>query len=519
WSQYAEISVKRILQRDGESSYYINGAHVRRRDVTDIFLGTGLGPRAYAIVEQGMITRVIEAKPEELRVFLEEAAGISKYKERRRETESRLADTRGNLARITDIRTELGAQLEKLQAQATVAARYKEYHSELQLRQHLLWHVRRRDAAAERERHALEMSKVTNELEAEHAELRHLESRVEAARAAHYRAGDALNAAQAALYAANAEVARLESELRHVEETRQRLESQHTERLAQLASWREQRAQLTQALHTWAARAATARERSAEAQAKLEQENARLPQAEQAFRAGQEKLNETRSQELQAESRLQLEQANLSHLERGAQALQQRRERLESELQTLAEPEAAAVKALQARIAELETAAQAAQAAQEALQSECAALEERGAAAGEALGAAQREHAAAEAQLATLRQIQAAAEDNAPLREWLGRHHLEALPRLWQKLRIDPGWETAVESVLRERLHALELSDAASLQSVLADRPPAKASVFTHGNSAGTPVAPGYEPLASKIRAVDPAVSGALADWLAGAYA
>jgi chromosome segregation protein len=519
WSQYAEISVKRILQRDGESSYYINGVHVRRRDITDMFLGTGLGPRAYAIIEQGMISRVIDAKPEELRVFLEEAAGISKYKERRRETENRLADTRDNLARITDIRTELATQLEKLQAQATVATRYKEYHSELQLKQHLLWYARRRDAAAERERHALEMSKATNELEAENAELRHLESRVETARAAHYSAGDALNAAQAALYAANAEVARLESELRHVEETRQRLESQHTERLAQLGSWREQRAQLTQALHMWAARAGTAKQRSAEAQAKLEQENARLPQAEQAFRAGQERLNEARSQLLQAENRLQLEQANLSHLERGGQALQQRRERLESELQTLAEPDPAALNALQARIAELEAAVQAAQAGQEALQSEGAALEERSAAAGEALGAAQREHAAAEAQLATLRQIQAAAEDNAPLREWLERHGLEALPRLWQKLRIDPGWETAVESVLRERLHALELSDAARLQSVLADRPPAKASVFARGSGTGTPVAPGYEPLASKIRAVDAAVSGALADWLAGAYA
>ncbi len=519
WSQYAEISVKRILQRDGESSYYINGAHVRRRDITDMFLGTGLGPRAYAIMEQGIISRVIEAKPEELRVFLEEAAGISKYKERRRETESRLADTRGNLARITDIRTELATQLEKLQAQATVATRYKEYHSELQLRQQLLWYARRRDAAAERERHALEMSRVGNELEAENAQLRHLESRVETARAAHYRAGDALNAAQAALYAANAEVARFESELRHVEETRQRLEGQHTERLAQLGSWREQRAQLTQALHMWAARAGTARERSTEAQAKLGEENARLPQAEQAFRAGQERLSETRSQLLQAESRLQLEQANLSHLERGAQALQQRRERLESELQTLAEPDAAAANALRERVAALEAAVQAAQAGHESLQAECAALEERSAAAGEALGAAQREHAAAEAQLATLRQIQAAAEDNAPLREWLERHGLGALPRLWQKLRIDRGWETAVESVLRERLHALELSEAARLQSVLADRPPAKASLFARGNSTGTPAAPGYEPLASKIRAVDPAVSGALADWLAGAYA
>src|SRR5437016_13619424 len=120
WSQYAEISVKRILQRDGESSYYINGVHVRRRDVTDIFLGTGLGPRAYAIVEQGMISRVIEAKPEELRVFLEEAAGISKYKERRKETEGRLADARENLARVEDIRFELGSQISKLEAQAKV---------------------------------------------------------------------------------------------------------------------------------------------------------------------------------------------------------------------------------------------------------------------------------------------------------------------------------------------------------------------------------------------------------------
>src|SRR3981189_2838485 len=152
WSQYAEISVKRTLQRDGESSYYINGVHVRRRDITDMFLGTGLGPRAYAIIEQGMISRVIEAKPEELRVFLEEAAGISKYKERRRETENRLADTRDNLARITDIRLELGTQLEKLEGQAQIASRYKEYQADLQLKQHLLWYLRRRDAGAERER-------------------------------------------------------------------------------------------------------------------------------------------------------------------------------------------------------------------------------------------------------------------------------------------------------------------------------------------------------------------------------
>jgi chromosome segregation protein len=518
WSQYAELSVRRVLQRDGESSYYINGTHVRRRDITDMFLGTGLGPRAYAIIEQGMISRVIEAKPEELRVFLEEAAGISRYKERRRETENRLTDTRENLARISDIRVELGAQLEKLQAQAEVATRYKEYQAELQLKQQLLWYLRRRDAAAEREKHSQEVARAGNALEAEMAALRAIEARVESARSAHYAAGDSLNAAQGALYAANAEVARNESELRHIEETRQRLQSQHAERQAQLASWRGQRAQLTQALHMWAARAGTAKEKVAQTQLQLQTQNELLPQAEAAFRAAQEKLNEARSQVLQAESRLQLGQANLAHLERAGQTLGQRRERAGAELQSLAAPDAAAMRGLAGRLAELQSALQAAQAEVEALQEESAALEERRSAAAATLAEAQREHAAAQAQLDTLRQIQAATEDNAPLREWLQRHGLDDLPRLWQKLRIDQGWETAVESVLRERLHALELTDGTRLAAVLADHPPVRASVFGHGGRGQAAAAAGL-PLAAKIHASDPALDGALADWLSGVLA
>ncbi len=521
WSQYAEISVKRTVQRDGESNYYINGTHVRRRDITDMFLGTGLGPRAYAIIEQGMISRVIEAKPEELRVFLEEAAGISRYKERRRETENRLADTRENLARVTDIRMELGAQLEKLEGQAQVATRYKEFQSELQLKQHLLWFLRRRDAAAERERHAQEIARITNALEAETAALRSVESRVESARAAHYSTGDALNAAQGALYAANAEVARFESELRHAEETRSRLESQHTERRAQLASWREQRAQLTHSLHAWAARATEAKAKVAAARSRLEGEAQSLPHAEQAFRAAQEALDEARRALSQAESRLQLEQANYAHFERSQQALESRRERLEAELQTLAEPEAGALRSVGSTIAGLQEALAAAQQGFETLQAQYTAAEELRAQRADALSVAQREHAAAQAQLETLRQIQAAAEDNEPLNEWLGRHGLANAARLWQKLRIDHGWETAVESVLRERLHALELSDPAGLAQTLADRPPVKASLFdaqTREPGARAGDAPGL-PLLAKIHVTDPAVAGALADWLAGVLA
>ena len=142
WGQYAEIAVRRVLTRDGGSSYYINNQQVRRRDVQDIFMGTGLGPRAYAIIGQGMISRIIEAKPEELRVFLEEAAGVSKYKERRRETENRLNDTRDNLTRVEDILRELNNQVEKLDAQAKVAQEYRDLQNSAQDKLHFLWVLR-----------------------------------------------------------------------------------------------------------------------------------------------------------------------------------------------------------------------------------------------------------------------------------------------------------------------------------------------------------------------------------------
>ena len=516
WSQYAELSVRRVLQRDGESSYFINGTHVRRRDITDVFLGTGLGPRAYAIIEQGMISRVIEAKPEELRVFIEEAAGISRYRERRKETEHRLADTRENLARVTDIRTELGAQIDKLDSQAKVASRYKELQQELQLKQHLMWFLRRKDAAAEREKHAKEIASVTNEVEAGTAKLRQVESRMETARVAHFAAGDGLNAAQAALYAANAEVAKHESELRHVEESRSRLEGQHTERRVQLTSWREQRSQLTQALHMWAARSGGAKQRVADAQAGLARENIRLPESEQAYRARQEQLNESRSKLLQAESRLLLEQQKVAHLEGTLQSLAQRRERLEAELQSLVKPDADAMNAANERVRLLDRSMMEAQAGVDTLQVKAEALAATSAASAEVDSAASRAHTAADAQLATLKQVQAAAEQEAPLYEWLERHRLAAQPRLWQKIRIDHGWETAVESVLRERLHAHELGDSSALG---ADRPPVKASLFGPGTAIAPAALPGHTPLRDKVHALDDRLAGALADWFAGVHA
>src|SRR5574343_69184 len=196
WGQFAEIAVKRVLTRDGNSSYYINNQPVRRRDVQDVFLGTGLGPRAYAIIGQGTISRIIESRPEELRLFLEEAAGGSKYKERRRETANRLNDTRDNLLRVEDILRELNANLEKLEQQAEVATRYRQLQAQVTLRQQQLWFLKRRDAEAELERVQSEGLQAVNGLEAGLADLRRTEADLEALRQAHYDAGDQVNQAQ-----------------------------------------------------------------------------------------------------------------------------------------------------------------------------------------------------------------------------------------------------------------------------------------------------------------------------------
>ena len=199
WSQYAEIAVRRVLTRDGGSSYFINGQQVRRRDVQDIFMGTGLGPRAYAIIGQGMISRIIEAKPEELRVFLEEAAGVSKYKERRRETENRLNDTRDNLTRVEDILRELNSQVEKLDAQAKVAQEYRDLQAAAQDKLHYLWILRYDEAQAERDKIGAKIAAAQNELEAQIAKLRHAEAELESRRTQHYELSDNLNSAQDAM--------------------------------------------------------------------------------------------------------------------------------------------------------------------------------------------------------------------------------------------------------------------------------------------------------------------------------
>ena len=519
WSQYAEISVKRVLTREGESLYYINNSHVRRRDIQDIFMGTGLGPRAYAIIEQGMISRIIEAKPEELRVFLEEAAGISKYKERRRETEHRLHDTRENLSRVADICQELSLQIDKLDQQAKVAMQFKELQGDMQRKQNLLWLLRKIEADHEAQRHARDIERATNDLEAETARLREIEKRLEEVRSLHYEAGDTLSTAQGELYAANAEVQRLETEIRYISENRARLESQIAQLSAQSEQWQQQASELNGALSMWQGRQGGAGQRLQLARDQAALESARLPEADRAFRAIQATLAGERTGLAQAEQALRIEQTHISHADKTLQGLALRQERLGAEYDGLAKPDSAAIEEQQRQIAELaeELARKDAQLAAQLQQ--LPELEAARKTAQERLDAQLREQAGLESRLATLKQVQDQVESNAQIHEWLAKHQLDSLPRLWQQVRVEIGWETAFEAVLREKLHAVEVSQPELLQSMLADAPPAKLSVFASASAAQDAAIEGMRPLASLLGIHDEAVRGVMQDWLHGVYA
>ncbi|MBC7706755.1 MAG: AAA family ATPase, partial [Rhodoferax sp.] len=306
WGQFAEIAVKRVLTRDGTSSYYINNQPVRRRDVQDVFLGTGLGPRAYAIIGQGTISRIIESKPEELRLFLEEAAGVSKYKERRRETENRLSDTRENLTRVEDILRELGTNLDKLEKQAEVAQKYKALQSDVTLKQHQLWYLKLAEAQADQARVKLEAETAQSAMESRVADLRHIETDLETIRQAHYAAGDQVNQAQGLLYEASTEVGKLEAEIRFVVEGRQRVEQRLASLKEQTVQWGARKSDAEAEIGKLAELSVRSQEQSAALMTQVQQGSQQLPLLEEASRLAQKATNEQRTAVTQIQQQIQV---------------------------------------------------------------------------------------------------------------------------------------------------------------------------------------------------------------------
>ncbi|MGK0674641.1 MAG: chromosome segregation protein SMC [Halothiobacillaceae bacterium] len=457
WARQGEISVRRVLTRDGQSKYFLNGTRCRRKDIADLFLGTGLGSRSYAIIEQGQINRLIEARPEEMRATLEEAAGISRYKERRRETEGSIQHTRENLARLDDLGEELGHQLERLERQARTAERFRQLQAEenrLELALNALkLHRLREEQRAEEAR----LAKEETLLRTAQIALEEAAKRLEQARTFEAASQKALHQAQAAAYAQGAEVARLEQALRHAREMREHID-QEVRALEQEATMR---ARLEDEAAEQLARLLRAREQARAAIAALEtacqnaQDHLHAAEAE-ALRAGRAyEAAQARAQE--PAQQLRVERTQLEHAERQQRALLDRRQRLRIEQ---LEDE---VRRLEGELAEARAAFDAQAAATKALeQAEAeldATLREARAtlvAAEEAVEAIRREESGVAAELRALRSLeQACIGDESPaLRAWLERQGLGEA-RAGARVSPAPAWASALDAVLGEALQAV----------------------------------------------------------------
>jgi chromosome segregation protein len=472
YAGYAEVSLRRLVSRDGTSTYFINGAKCRRKDITQLFLGTGLGSRSYAIIEQGMISRLIEAKPDDLRGFLEEAAGISRYKERRRETENRIAHTRENLDRLNDLRDEVDKQIRHLQRQAAVARRFREYKEQQRRVQAELLALRLNDLDADVTGKDAQTRENETALQAALAGLRAVESAIEKARAVHTDRSDSLAAVQGRYYQAGAEASRMEQSLQHARDLRQRqktdlaeLDRALAESTVLLRRDQEQFDALTAALAT--------AEPELERARTLEQESYEaLQAAERAMQSWRERWEQFSTEASEVARRTMVERTQVEHLELRLSRLLAQRERLDADRKALV---GAAVSATLGDIEASEMAARGrhgdAQASLARTTDELQAARATEQQAGSSLEDARHDLQELRGRLVSLEALQRAAlgQGKGKVAEWLAGHRLDSRPRLAQELAVDHGWERAVETVLGSYLEAVVVDGLDAVSDLVAD--------------------------------------------------
>ncbi|MFV3386498.1 chromosome segregation protein SMC [Pseudomonas sp. NY15364] len=465
YAAFAEISIRRRVTRDGQNTYFLNGTKCRRRDITDIFLGTGLGPRSYSIIEQGMISKLIEAKPEELRNFIEEAAGISKYKERRRETENRIRRTQENLARLTDLREELERQLERLHRQAQAAEKYQEYKAEeRQLKAQLLalrWQGLNQQVGSREQ--VIGDQEVA--FEALVAEQRSADASIERLRDGHHELSERFNLVQGRFYSVGGDIARVEQSIQHGQQRLRQLQDDLREaekaRLETESHLRHDRTLLA-TLGEELEMLLPEQEMTAAA---AEESAASLEEAEAAMHGWQEQWDGFNQRSAEPRRQAEVQQSRIAQLEQSLERLAERQRRLNEELQQLAaDPEDAAILELNEQLAAGELEHEALQLAEEQQAERLQHLREELQQAGQAQQQAQGELQRLNGRLASLEALQQAALDPGQgAGEWLREQNLLQRPRLAEGLRVESGWELAVETVLGADLQAVLLDDFVGL--------------------------------------------------------
>lgn len=456
YAQFSEISVKRTVGRDGQSAYFLNGTRCRRKDITDLFLGTGLGSRSYSIIEQGMISQIVEARPEEIRAHLEEAAGISRYKERRRETENRIRHTRDNLDRLSDLREEIGKHLDKLKRQSRAAERWKVLKAEHRQREGQMLALRWRAMADKAEAQQHKLAEQNSQLEKQIAEQRSREATLESLRERQHDATEVFNKIQGEVYEVAGEIARIEQAIEHARELRERQRGEFEETKRDMADLEQHlvldRTQVeTLTAELGASEPALEQAREAEAEA-----NTAAEQAREAVQAWQEQQDQHRSGAADALREADLLKARIESLDQRLQTASRRRQQLLEETgKTAGGAEDSGLEVWRQKedeaLAALEQAETDLQSARENLQSKNNKINELR----DTLDNQRQELHQLEGRKASLEALQESAlDDGQPAADWLRQQGLDEAPAVVSLLDIDDGWQTAVEMVLGDWLSA-----------------------------------------------------------------
>lgn len=471
YASFNEIAVKRKVTREGQNFYYLNGSKCRRRDITDIFLGTGLGPRSYAIIEQGMISRLIEAKPEELRVYIEEAAGISKYKERRRDTENRMNRTRENLERLTDLREELERQLSRLERQAQSAQKYSEFKELERDLKSQLHAVRYQVLALEAEKKRQIISELELTVEGSVTQHVHHDSAIEKHRTEHSELSDKFNEVQGRYYSIGADIARIEQTIQHAQERERQLKIDLDQVERDCKEAEEHLATDKVKIEAWEAELMEIEPELELIKEAEENSGSSLLEAEESMHLWQQEWDHFNQQAAEPRQQAEVQQSRIKYLEQVQQRIIERIEKLEKERDSLVVGDVKEeIDALDEECSEValtieeksESIDQLAEKVQEHRESLQTATDER--------DNLRSELQTSKGRFASLEALQQAAlGGDSGEGKWLEAQGMAEFPRLAETLSVSDGWDTAAEVVLGKSLQAVvsekalnELSDSIS---------------------------------------------------------
>ena len=514
WSQYAEISVKRVIEREKGSTYYINNLAVRRKDIADLFLGTGLGGRGYAIIGQNTISQIIEAKPEELRSYLEEAAGVSKYKERRRETEFRLRDTRENLSRIQDVLNEIIQQIAKLESQAVIATKYNELTEKHKFHQAQVWVLKKRDASIVWKKNQFQVEKLVNELEQQTAALRKIEAEVENLRQAHIDASDEINKNQASFYEINAEVSNIENNIRNQNELLERSKKELIEIETNLAKNADDQLKFAKDIEEAEIEKVALSELYKTKEENFNSLKSSIQLVEATYLDSTEQFNQVANQFQSTQEKINLEKATIDFIHKTEEEINTRITFLNNEINNIDLTGQSLLEEKESDLADKRLHVEKIEAKIDENKSLATDLEEEIDALRQHQIEIQKELSQIEGEIKTLAQMQDDTQGNESLKSWTSQHNINTSNRLWEKLKIKTDWVTAIESALGGKLNAV-----LAQYETISHRPPAS-MVLANLNASHA-----YKPKNNKLNSAldvieisDPLLMNLLSEWLSDCY-